>query len=387
MTKENARLQIRTIASLTEVSADAWNACAGRSNPFVRHGFLSALEDSGSADAASGWAARHVLLEDGESGVLVGAAPLYVKSHSYGEYVFDWGWADAYERAGGRYYPKGQICVPFTPATGPRLLLGDTADADTQHILGEAVVSVARQLGLSGLHLTFPEKAEFDALGELDHFEQRLGLQYHWHNADYASFDDFLGALNSRKRKAIRKERREVAALDIDIRTLTGQDMTEALWDAFFGFYLNTSDRKWGQAYLTRAFFSLLSERCADDLVMIMAFEQGQPVAGALNFRGGDTLYGRNWGCLEEIPFLHFETCYYQAIDHAIDHKLARVEAGAQGLHKVQRGYEPVDTWSSHYLYHEGFADAIREFTDRESRAIDRDADQLREMMPYRKGA
>ena len=239
---------------------------------------------------------------------------------------------------------------PLHPRNRPAFAARRYADAETQRILGEAIVSVAGQLGLSGLHLTFPEKAEFDALGELGSFEQRLGLQYHWHNADYASFDDFLGALNSRKRKAIRKERREVAALDIDIRTLSGSEMTEALWDAFFDFYLNTSDRKWGQAYLTRRFFSLLSERCADDVVMVMAFEGGQPVAGALNFRGGDTLYGRNWGCSEDHKFLHFEACYYRAIDYAIEHGLARVEAGAQGQHKVQRGYLPTPTYSLHWI-------------------------------------
>ena len=245
---------------------------------------------------------------------------------------------------------------------------------------------MARQLGLSGLHLTFPEKAEFDALGELDHFEQRLGLQYHWHNADYASFDDFLGALNSRKRKAIRKERREVAALDIDIRTLTGQDMTEALWDAFFGFYLNTSDRKWGQAYLTRAFFSLLSERCADDLVMIMAFEQGQPVAGALNFRGGDTLYGRNWGCSEDHKFLHFEACYYRAIDYAIAHGLTRVEAGAQGQHKVQRGYLPTATYSLHWIADPALQRPVAGFVRHEREQVEHQIDaMLIHDNPYRK--
>lgn len=386
MTPSDARLQIRTISSLSEVSAEAWDACAGQSNPFVKHGFLSALEDSGSADAASGWAGQHVLLEEAESGTLLGAVPLYVKSHSYGEYVFDWGWADAYERAGGRYYPKGQVCVPFTPATGPRLLLGDTADADTQRILGEAIVSVAGQLGLSGLHLTFPEKAEFDALGELDSFEQRLGLQYHWHNADYASFDDFLGALNSRKRKAIRKERRDVAALDIDIRTLSGSEMTEALWDAFFAFYLNTSDRKWGQAYLTRKFFSLLSERCADDVVMVMAFEGGQPVAGALNFRGGDTLYGRNWGCSEDHKFLHFEACYYRAIDYAIEHGLVRVEAGAQGQHKVQRGYLPTPTYSLHWIADPALQRPVANFVRQEREQVEHQIEAMRvHDNPYRK--
>ncbi|MGB1149739.1 MAG: GNAT family N-acetyltransferase, partial [Alphaproteobacteria bacterium] len=291
-----------------------------------------------------------------------------------------------YERAGGRYYPKAQVCVPFTPATGPRLLLGDTADADTQRILGEAIVSVAGQLGLSGLHLTFPEKAEFDALGELDAFEQRLGLQYHWHNADYASFDDFLGALNSRKRKAIRKERREVAALDIDIRTLSGSEMTEALWDAFFDFYLNTSDRKWGQAYLTRRFFSLLSERCAENVVMVMAFEGGQPVAGALNFRGGDTLYGRNWGCLEDHKFLHFEACYYRAIDYAIEHGLTRVEAGAQGQHKVQRGYLATPTYSLHWIADPALQRPVANFVRQEREQVEHQIEAMRvHDNPYRK--
>lgn len=386
MNDPETHMQIRTIGSMSEVSAQAWDACAGQSNPFVRHGFLSALEDSGSATAESGWATQHVLLEDSSTGALLGAAPLYVKNHSYGEYVFDWGWADAYERAGGRYYPKAQVCVPFTPATGPRLLLGEASDSETHKILGDALIAVAQQLNVSSLHITFPNKSEFDALGELEHYEQRLGVQYHWENQGYHSFEDFLARLNSRKRKAVKKERREVAALDVEIRVLSGHDMTEALWDAFYAFYMNTADRKWGQAYLTRSFFSLLGERCADDVVMVMCFEHGQPVAGALNLRGGDTLYGRNWGCLDDHKFLHFEACYYQAIDYAIAHGLQRVEAGAQGSHKVQRGYLPSATFSLHWIADPGLRKPVANFVRQEREQIEYQiAGLLEHESPYRK--
>jgi predicted N-acyltransferase len=276
--------------------------------------------------------------------------------------------------------------VPFTPATGPRLLLGDASDSETHTILGEALVSVTQQLQLSSLHITFPNKSEFDALGEMDAFEQRLGVQYHWENLGYQSFDDFLGQLNSRKRKAVKKERREVAELDVDIRVLTGHEMTEALWDAFYAFYMNTADRKWGQAYLTRSFFSMLGERCPDDVVMVLCFENGEPVAGALNLRGADTLYGRNWGCLDDHKFLHFEACYYQAIDYAIAHGLQRVEAGAQGSHKVQRGYLPSATYSLHWIADPALRRPVANFVAQERDQMEMQiAGMLEHESPYRK--
>ena len=333
---DDARV-IKVVGSLAEVSADAWDACAGDGNPFVRHGFLSAMEDSGSVTAETGWMPRHVILE-GADGRLEACAPLYLKTHSYGEYIFDWGWAEAYERAGGRYYPKLQCAVPFTPAPGPRLLVRGDFEGDARRerltILGAGMTKLAEQLTVSSVHITFCDKETWQVLGDGGGYLQRLSQQFHWHNQNYQSFDDFLGALSSRKRKSIRKERSKVAELGLDIRTLSGSDIKERHWDAFYDFYLSTTDKKWGQSYLRRSFFSMLGERMADNIVLIMTFDGDRPVAGALNLRGADCLYGRNWGALEDYKFLHFECCYYRAIDYAIEHGLARVEAGAQGPHK-----------------------------------------------------
>jgi predicted N-acyltransferase len=361
------------------VDAAAWDACAGRANPFVGHTFLSILEESGSATARAGWQPIPVVIEGGD-GAPDAIAPAYAKSHSQGEYVFDHAWADAWERAGGSYYPKLQVAVPFTPVPGPRLLLRDTSAAPA---LIAALEAVTDQHGLSSAHASFvaPDQIPlFEAAGWLI----RRGTQFHWRNRGYASFDDFLGALSSRKRKAIRRER--AAALDgLAVRHVTGSDLSEADWDAFWAFYQDTGARKWGRPYLTRAFFSLLGERMADHVLLILAERDGSPVAGALNLIGADTLYGRYWGCTEDVPFLHFELCYYQAIDAAIARGLSTVEAGAQGEHKLARGYEPAATWSAHYIPDPAFRRAVAEFLTREREAIEADEAFLGEMTPFRK--
>ncbi len=380
-------ISVRVAASFDEVDAEAWDACAGTDNPFVRHSFLSALEDSGSATGETGWASQHLIIENADGGYL-GVAPLYVKSHSYGEYVFDWGWADAYERAGGQYFPKLLSGVPFTPVTGPRLMIADTPGDqanDLQATLAAAMVQVADRLELSSVHVNFPTEAEWRTMGDMG-FLMRQGQQFHWQNPGFETFDDFLASLASRKRKNIRKERARVADIGLDIRALTGTEITEAHWDAFYHFYRNTSDRKWGSAYLNRSFFSLLGERCGDSVVLIFAEADGQPVAGALNLAGADTLYGRNWGCAANFKFLHFEACYYQAMDYAIAHGLKRVEAGAQGPHKIQRGYLPSATYSAHWIADKGLRDAVARFLDEERRGIAHEMVLNAEHSPFRKG-
>ncbi|HET9510332.1 MAG TPA: GNAT family N-acetyltransferase [Sphingomonas sp.] len=363
------------------VPADQWDACAGAGNPFVSHAFLSILEESGSATARAGWQPVPVVV-DGADGQVAGVAPAYAKSHSQGEYVFDHSWADAWERAGGRYYPKLQVAVPFSPVPGPRLLVRDAATAPA---LIAAVEAVVDQHQLSSAHATFvtPDQVPlFEAAGWLI----REGTQFHWTNRGYGSFDDFLADLASRKRKAIRKERAG-AVEGLAIRHLTGAEITEAHWDAFWVFYQDTGSRKWGTPYLTRAFFSLLGERMADQCLLILAERDGRPIAGALNLIGADTLYGRYWGCVEDVPFLHFELCYYQAVDAAIARGLKTVEAGAQGEHKLARGYTPVPTWSAHYLPDANFRRAVAGFLDRERRAVEDEQAFLGEMTPFRKDA
>jgi uncharacterized protein len=362
------------------IPAGQWDACAGDAHPFVSHAFLSALERSASVGEGTGWRPLAIVIDD-DAGDPCAIAPLYAKSHSQGEYVFDHGWADAWERAGGAYYPKLQLAVPFTPVPGPRLLLRDAARASA---LIAAIEAVTRQNGLSSAHATFVDEAQlplFEAAGWL----VRQGVQFHWHNDGYASFDEFLGALASRKRKQLRKER-AAAVEGLTIRHLTGRDITEAHWDAFWTFYQDTGARKWGRPYLTRAFFSMLGEAMGDRLLLILAERGGQPVAGALNVIGADALYGRYWGCVEDVPFLHFELCYYQAIDAAIARGLARVEAGAQGEHKLARGYAPVPTWSAHFLPDPGFRRAVADFLRRERHAVEREQAFLGEMTPFRKG-
>jgi len=376
-----ADVRPRVLAAAADMPAAQWDACAGPDNPFTRHAFIAALEASGSAVARTGWQAAHIVVDDGD-GVPMGILPAYVKSHSQGEYVFDHGWGDAYERAGGLYYPKLQCAVPFTPATGPRLLLRDAAAAP---VLIAAAQTLARQNQLSSVHATFltpDQQAQFADAGWL----MRTGEQFHWSNDGYGDFGDFLGALASRKRKAIRKEREAALGDGLEIVHLTGSAITEAHWDAFWRFYQDTGQRKWGRPYLTRLFFSMVGETMGERVLLMLALRNGQPIAGALNFIGGDCLYGRYWGATEDVPFLHFELCYYQAIEWAIAHGLARVEAGAQGSHKLARGYRPVATVSAHYIVDNGFRKAVADFVARESQMVAADIEALDMATPFRRG-
>jgi uncharacterized protein len=367
--------------NIHEISATEWDLCAGADNPFISHAFLACVEDSGSAGPRTGWLPRHAALRD-EVGTLVAAVPMYAKSHSYGEYVFDHGWARAYEQAGGAYYPKLQVAVPFSPVPGPRLLINPNAPVP-YGVLADALAKACRQMKLSSVHVTFCREEEYAALGQAG-WLQRLGIQYHWQNESYGSFDDFLGALSSRKRKSIRRERRDAHAAGLEFVALHGAEITGADWDAFYRFYESTVDRKWGSAYLTSSFFPLLGERLGERVVLMLARHGGTPVAGALNLAGADTLYGRNWGCLGDFPFLHFELCYYQAIEFAIAHGLQRVEAGAQGEHKIQRGYLPALTYSAHFISHTGLRRAVADFLDEERPARLHELQALGEFSPYR---
>jgi predicted N-acyltransferase len=364
------------------------NSCAGLKysyNPFVSHAFLSALEASGSACARTGWGPRHLLAR--RDGTIAGIVPCYLKSHSQGEYVFDRGWADAYERAGGHYYPKLQASVPFTPATGPRLLIRDDVDKhEIGTMLASGLVALCEATKASSAHVTFAREAEWKLLAKHG-FLQRTDQQFHWHNQGYRSFDDFLATLNSRHRKAIKRERRDALANGITIHALNGNDITEDAWDAFFAFYMETGSRKWGRPYLTRAFFSLIGESMANDVLLIMARRNNRWIAGAINFIGSDTLFGRNWGAIEHHPFLHFEVCYYQAIDFAISRGLKTVEAGAQGEHKIARGYLPQTTYSAHYIADPGLRRAISEYLKRERAYVAEAARELTEAGPFRKAA
>ncbi|NHK27358.1 N-acetyltransferase [Parvularcula flava] len=384
MADGSSTLAARTISSLDEIDREAWDALANPADcpyhPFVSWDFLHALEASGSVRPETGWQPFHLLLEEGDA--LIGAMPLYVKGHSQGEYVFDYAWADAYERAGGKYYPKLLSAVPFTPVPGPRLLARD--DGARLQLAG-AATQIAEKFAFSSLHINFlqPEEARIgDALGLL----RRSGQQYHFTNHGYDSFDDFLGELASRKRKNLRKEREKIPAEGVEIEWITGSDITEEHLDAFWIFYQDTGARKWGTPYLTRTFFRLLIERMADKVLLVMAKRDGQYIAGALNMIGGDTLYGRYWGCTEHVPFLHFEVCYYQAIDYAIANGLTRVEAGAQGEHKIARGYEPVETHSAHWIRDDNFRTAIARYLEDERAHNEADIDILKHYTPYRKG-
>ncbi len=349
-------------------------------DPFTSHRFLLALEVSGSVGGDSGWAPHHMLAHQG--GRLVGAMPLYLKSHSQGEYIFDFNWADAYMRAGGDYYPKLQAAVPFTPATGPRLLAADNA---TRRALLKGVLQIADSNNLSSFHMTFCTKAEYDLGGELG-LMQRLNTQFHWQNDGYKCFDDFLAALSSRKRKNIRRERRRAQSFGGNIITLTGNDIYPEHWDAFWQFYQDTGTRKWGTPYLTRAFFDQAQAHLRDDMLLVLAERDGRYIAGALNFIGPDTLFGRYWGALEHHPDLHFELCYYRAIDAAIARGLSRVEAGAQGAHKLARGYLPTPVYSVHWLRDKGFAHAVQRFLDAETDAVCEDMQELTEIGPFKRG-
>ena len=386
-------ITLRVINAIVDVTPAAWDACANPApeaganseyNPFISHDFLSSLELSGSVRNRAGWQPMHLVAEAG--GELLGAVPCYAKSHSQGEYVFDHGWADAYERAGGNYYPKLQVSVPFTPATGRRLLTRPGAQADDiRLLLAEGLAEVCRRSDASSVHVTFPTEAEWQLLGEHGYLK-RTHRQFHWENAGgYNTFDDFLGSLASRKRKVIRRERADALANGVTVHCLTGAELTEGVWDAFFEFYMDTGSRKWGRPYLTRHFFAQIGESMSKDVLLVMAKRNGRWIAGAINFVGSDTLFGRNWGAIEHHNFLHFEVCYYQAIDFAIQRGLATVEAGAQGEHKLARGYLPQTTWSAHFIADPDLRRAIADYLKRERAYVAEAGRELTELGPFRK--
>ena len=385
---------VRGAASIGAFTESEWASLAGTSredfengyNPFLSFAFLSALEESGCAIGRTGWQGHHLRLE-APDGTLLGAVPCYVKSHSQGEYVFDHGWADAFERAGGRYYPKLQVSVPFTPVTGPRLLhRRNSIDQDVlKAALASGLKAVTDRLGVSSAHVTFAQPPDMAALANAG-FLRRTDQQFHFFNENYGSYEDFLSTLASRKRKALKRERREALADGITIDWLTGSDLTEFVLDDFFAFYMDTGGRKWGRPYLNRRFFSLVGERMRDDILLVMAKRAGRYIAGAINFIGSDALYGRNWGCIEDHPFLHFEVCYHQAIDFAIHRKLRTVEAGAQGEHKLARGYMPVTMQSAHYIAHPGLRKAIADYLQHERRDVAHVGEYLERHGPFRRG-
>jgi predicted N-acyltransferase len=378
-------LTVRMLSSISDLPASAWDACAragSEFNPFVTHAFLSALEEAGCVGGRTGWTPLHLVVE--RSGAVVGVAPAYLKAHSMGEYVFDHAWADAIERAGGRYYPKLQVAVPFTPVPGPRLMVLPGVDASaTRGALAQGMAAVVEKLGASSAHVTFLDEETWNTLADTG-FLKRQDQQFHWFDRGYATFEGFLSSLASRKRKTIARERRDAVANGINIRRLTGRDITEAHWDAFFAFYTDTGSRKWGRPYLNRRFFSLLGERLADHVLLVLAYRAGRSIAGALNLMGSHALYGRHWGALEHHPFLHFEVCYYQAIEHAIEAGLQRVEAGAQGEHKLARGYVPVPTYSAHLIADPGLERAIAHYLNGERRAVVKMMAELADQAPYR---
>ena len=382
------KLTARLAGPAASIGAPAWNACANPEgerdpHPFTRYEFFSAVEESGSATARTGWRPCHLVVEEDDA--IAGILPLYLKNHSQGEYVFDQGWAEALERAGGDYYPKLQASVPFTPVTGSRLLVAPSGDKDSiRTMLLAAGASAVRELHASSLHSTFLTDDEWNAAGQAGYL-QRTDQQFHWENRGYANFDEFLAELSSSKRKNLRKERAAVREAGVEFDWLTGRDLTEAVWDQFFTFYMDTGGRKWGHPYLTREFFSRVGASMADQILLVMARVGGRPIAGALNFFGQGVLFGRNWGAVEYLPFLHFETCYYQAIDYAIACKLRKVEAGAQGAHKLMRGYLPAPTYSAHFIAHAGLKRAVADYLDREREAVAEQIDELTELGPFRK--
>ena len=379
MDKKNS---IEIYDRIGDISSKDWDACAGKENPFVQHAFLNALEISGSVTPETGWLAQHIVVKN-EEGAPTACAPLYLKNHSYGEYIFDWGWADAFHRAGGAYYPKLQAAIPFTPATGPRLLVKKGASDKYFDILVSAMLNIAKQHNVSSLHLTFLTKAEWERLGILS-FMQRTSSQFHWENKNYRDFDDFLDSLISRKRKSIKKERRRVREEGIKLSCLTGDELSEEKWDIFYNYYTDTIDRKWGRSYLTRDFFSILGETMSNLAMLVLAEHNDAPVAGALSFLGTKTIFGRNWVCSQDFKFLHFEACYYQAIEYAINNKLQWVEAGAQGPHKIQRGYLPREVYSAHWIKNESLSTAVEGFLEHERREVDHQISELMKYSPFR---
>src|SRR5262245_57340788 len=404
----SSEITLEAVPSVGNIAPEAWDACANPRpdqindldqltragscgslksyyNPFVSHAFFLAAEDSGSAIARTGWLPRHLVAKIG--GQIAGIVPCYLKSHSQGEYVFDRGWAEAYHNAGGRYYPKLQASVPFTPATGPRLLIRDGVDRERiGDALASGLMALCNATDASSVHVTFAREAEAKLLAGRG-FLIRNDQQFHWQNDGYKTFDDFLATLNSRHRKAIKRERREALAAGITIHWLTGSELNEEAWDAFFAFYMETGSRKWGRPYLTRKFFSLIGETMADDVLLVMAKRNGRWIAGAINFVGSDTLFGRNWGAIEHHPFLHFEVCYYQAIDFAIQRGLQTVEAGAQGEHKLARGYLPQTTWSAHFIADPDLRRAIADYLKRERAYVAEANRELAAAGPFRKSA
>ncbi len=410
------KFQVRVEPSIAAIGARVWDSCANGfaglpesnseaaesisqalestledgfsdpRNPFISHDFLASLETSQSVGGRGGWLPQHLVVED-EHGEIYAVAPCYLKAHSQGEYVFDHGWADAYERAGGNYYPKLQVAIPFTPVTGPRLLVkpGPHVEA-ARNALVAGMVELCKMRKASSVHVTFALKSEWNFLTQAGMLA-RTDRQFHWHNKDYASFDDFLGALSSNKRKTIRRERRGALESGIEILRLTGSDLTESVWDSFFDFYMDTGSRKWGRPYLTREFFSLISAKMADRILLVMAKRNRNFIAGALNFLGAHTIYGRNWGAIEHHPFLHFEVCYYQAIEYAIERKMKSVEAGAQGEHKLLRGYVPVPTYSAHYIANPALRRAVGDYLVREREYVEAEREHLAEAAPYKRAA
>lgn len=388
------KLIIKTVESVADIGKNNWDSLANPSssdelnfpyNPFLRFDYFNALEQSNSANRSTGWMGQHLVLEDQTNGNVLGILPCYLKNHSQGEYIFDHGWADAFERAGGDYYPKLQCTVPFTPASGRRILVGNGDDTNERRLMmAGGLQQVCTQLGVSSAHITFTEESEYEALGKAG-FLKRTDQQFHWQNNEYSSFDEFLADLSSRKRKNIKKER--AGALrdnGITIEWLTGSDITEEIWDQFYQFYMDTGSRKWGQPYLTRQFYSMIGETMADDILLILAKREGRYVAGAINFIGSQTLYGRHWGCIEDHALLHFEICYYQAIDFAIAKGLARVEAGAQGVHKLSRGYMPQLTYSAHFITHPGFRDAVGNYLQQERQSVAHEAKIIAQHGPFK---
>ena len=388
----SSEITLEAVSSASQIAAADWDACANPAascgaghtyNPFVSYAFFTALEQSNSACARTGWGPRHLLAKCNDA--IVGLVPCYLKSHSQGEYVFDRGWADAYERAGGRYYPKLQAAVPFTPAAGPRLLVRKGADAElVRTALANGLMALCNATNTSSAHVTFARESEWKFLAGHG-FLQRTDQQFHWHNEGYATFEDFLAGLSSRHRKAIRRERRDALANGITIHALTGRELTEEVWDAFFEFYMETGSRKWGRPYLTRAFYSQIGETMPERIALLMARRDGRWIAGAINFIGGDTLFGRHWGAIEHHPFLHFEVCYYQAIDFAIRNGLKTVEAGAQGEHKIARGYLPQTTYSAHYIADPALRRAVRDYLQHERAYVTEAARELTAAGPFRK--
>ncbi len=384
-----SEIRVEIVPRLADLQPEHWDACANPDpatfNPFVSHGFLNALEVAGSVGGRSGWTPRHLVLRDA-AGAIEACAPAYLKAHSQGEYVFDHSWAEAYERAGGDYYPKLQVAVPFTPVPGARLLVRPGEHAShAEDVLARAIMQVAEQSGLSGAHATFLTEAQWQRLGMLGYL-QRTDQQFHWTNDGYKSFDDFLGSLASRKRKAVRKEREEALSAGLKVVWLRGREITEAHWDAFFTFYMDTGSRKWGRPYLNRRAFSLIGAATGEAPLLMLAMRDGRAIAGSFHMIGGDCLYGRYWGATEHHPCLHFEMCYYQAIDFAIAHGLKRVEAGAQGEHKLARGYLPTKTYSAHYICDPSLRRAVAEYLSRERQYVDRAAEELSAYAPFRRG-